>query len=193
VPLRAKATDDYDIETRRLVREAYAARKETLAEIARRYGVSIGTLHRWREAEQWPARSHRPAAGAVTHGDAAARKRRRRTDLELTERLRELIRRALDQLEMTMTTNDRPEALGLERETRAIGTLIKNLEKVTKLETDWSRDGNVDKPGNASGPERVPGIYDNEQAEQKRRALVERLEKVRERYRQSAVRNGERT
>jgi hypothetical protein len=86
-----------------------------------------------------------------------------------------------------MTDIKPPVGAELERETRAIGALIKNLEKVTKLETDWSRARDAARSGTGGGPEPVAGLYDNDKAEQKRRALVERLERVRERYRRQSA------
>jgi hypothetical protein len=186
------------------VRDAYIANARPLHEIAAAHGITVTRIHAWRRAFEWPSRRPPPDAQsaaatkpAAASGDASPPQRRRqsrrltaaqRANRQLTERIRTLIHRKLDQMELRMATSDPPNAADMERETRAIGTLIKNLEKVTEIETDRRPSG-----GRGAGPDgpEGPGAYDNAKADRRRRALAERLERVRERYRKQSPARGD--
>lgn len=177
-------------------RRAYADDRETIVEIAARLGVSAATIRRWRHENEWPLRSVRRVAERAPparHGAAAKRsapktkttsspgtpKSDPRSRAALIERLYRAIYRKLEHLETSMETTDPPSAADTDRETRAIGTLIRNVEKVAELETDLTRAD----AASAAGAKPV-SLYGGEDADARRRELAERILKVRERHRE---------
>ena len=93
----------------------------------------------------------------------------------LIQRLYGAITRKLEQMETSMSGPEAANPADSERETRALGNLIKNYEKVQALETDLTRDAAA-----AGGkPGAMPSADDSER---KRRELEARIRKVRERF-----------
>lgn len=183
-------------------RRAYADDRESIVEIAARLGVSTATIRRWRRENEWPLRSvRRGALAAATAKRVAGAKRPAsktktktkttttsspgtpktdaRSRAALIARLYRAIYRKLEHLETSMETTDPPSAADNDRETRAIGTLIRNVEKVAELETDLTRADAV----NAAGG-KPASLYGGEDADARRRELAERILKVRERHRE---------
>lgn len=184
--------DDEDVVE--AARRAYADDRETIVEIAARLGVSTATIRRWRRENQWPLRSvRRTAAEAAMMRRRACARRAESKAKELTatpktdarsrdalvQRLYRAIYRKLEHLETSMETTDPPSAADNDRETRAIGTLIRNVEKVAELETDLTRAD----AASAAGAKPV-SLYGGEDADVRRRELAERILKVRERHRE---------
>lgn len=181
-------------------RRAYADDREAIVEVAARLGVSAATIRRWRVQHQWPLRSVRRKAAiakAARRGAAASTAARKpppktRVDSDretpgtdarsreaLIQRLYRAIYRKLEHLETSMETADPPSAADTDRETRAIGTLIRNVEKVAELETDLTRADT----SSAAGA-RPASLYGGDDADARRRELAERILKVRERHRE---------
>jgi len=183
--------DDADVVE--AARRAYADDRETVVEIAARLGVSSATIRRWRRENQWPLRSvRRTAAETAMIRRRASSKRAAskanaatatptsdpRSRAALIERLYRAIFRKLEHLETSMETTDPPSATDNDRETRAIGTLIRNVEKVAELETDLTR------PDATAAGAKPASLYGGEDADGRRRELAERILKVRERHRE---------
>jgi hypothetical protein len=95
--------------------------------------------------------------------------------LALIDRLYRAIDAKLKQLEASMASSDAPSATDHERETRALGTLIRNVEKVADIETDLRRGSDDAARRDDSGD---VGALD---ASRLRRELAERIRSVRER------------
>ena len=93
----------------------------------------------------------------------------------LIQRLYGAITRKLEQMETSMSGPEAANPADSERETRALGNLIKNYEKVQALETDLTRD--------AAAAGGKPGAMQSaDDSERKRRELEARIRKVRERF-----------
>lgn len=189
--------DDTDVVE--AARRAYADDRETVVEIAARLGVSAATIRRWRLENEWPLRSvrrcahraapanrdaqaGRSASKSTTTSNPGTTKTDARSREALIQRLYRAIYRKLEHLETSMETTDPPSAADNDRETRAIGTLIRNVEKVAELETDLTRTDAA-----SAGGAKPTGIYGGEDADARRRELAERILKVRERHRERAA------
>lgn len=146
----------------REVEHAYCRTTEPVAKIAARFGVNTATINDHRKRNGWPPR--RPKAVRGADGPVAV------SHADLMTRFYGLISLKLEQMEEDMARSSERTPADNERETRALGTLIRNFEKVFGLEQETSRDGkqNGDKPeGHA-------------EAEAIRRELAERLVRMRE-------------
>lgn len=155
-------------------RAAYLEGSESIAAIAARLGLSKHKIAAWRRRDDWPARSSRPTkrhptrpvVGATTSPLTSEQKQAVVTRLWLA------IDAALTRLENAMATGDPLTPADSERETRAIGALVRNLGKVAEFEADvrkrsaQGRSGDAD-AASAADPERL------------RTALAERLGRVR--------------
>lgn len=185
-----------DINVVEAARRAYADDRETIVEIAARLSVSAATIRRWRRENEWPLRSvrrgaraavpaepgagaKRPASKTKTTSSLGTPKTDARSRAALIARLYCAIYRKLEHLETSMETTDPPSAADNDRETRAIGTLIRNVEKVAELETDLTRADAVSAAGS-----KPASLYGGEDADARRRELAERILKVRERHRE---------
>lgn len=147
----------------REVAHAYCHTSEPLTRIAARFGISTVTINDHRKRKGWPPR--RPNAVRADDGNLPVR------HADLVTRFYGLISLKLEQMEEDMARSSERSPADNERETRALGALIRNFEKVFGLEQETSRDGkqNGDKPeGHA-------------EAEVIRRELAERLVRMRER------------
>lgn len=159
--------------------------------IAIMVGVHFSTVRRWTMQYGWPrgperaVAPFRPAWDAVQAqlGPAAepgspakGRKRRRRKirpadRAELIRRLYAAIDRNLQALELRMTDDATPTAADGERDARALGTAIRNLEKVTELESGTER--NTDTARERAAP------LSGDEADRLRLELAERILRLR--------------
>ncbi len=120
------------------VRLAYEHTDEPVRDLARRFDVSRRQLHRRARADGWALRNDR---GPVALQPPAV----------VIERLYRTIDLKLAQMEARIMTDDDMSVADHERETRALGQLIRNFEKVTGLEGDQrgaqrqGRDGKSDR------------------------------------------------
>ena len=109
------------------IRIDYETSRETIAQIARRFGVSRGAISHRSRTEGWLPRRTRKRGPDDGQQDV------------LIRRLYRTIDRKLAQLEMRMSNDeDNLSIADHERETRALGQLIRNFEKVSGLETEQS-------------------------------------------------------
>ncbi len=157
----------------RAVRAAYEGRGETLAEIGRRFGIQAGAISQRAARHGWKRR--RARANTSTPGDEKQRDVLQQTMLA---RLYRLVSLKLDHLEEAMSRSDERTPTDNERETRAIGTMVRNLEKVVGL--DQSVRSGADDDGKRRGAE------NDVDSEDVRRELAERLARLRERKRADA-------
>ena len=148
----------------RLLENAYSNTTEPIAVIAERFGVSASTVNNRRAKYGWPPRragaiKESPHVAADVMSDQAA----------VVARFYRLINLKLEHLEEDMARSNERTPADNERETRALGTLIRNYEKVAGLE---QQRGDGDER-NDNGPERQA------EAEAIRRELAERLVRLR--------------
>ena len=147
------------------IRMAYEMSRETLAQLAIRFGVSVSAIQYRAKKEGWLPR--RPRKGAVRTGAQDV----------LIRRLYRTIDHKLAQLEERMANDDDKLSIAdHERETRALGQLIRNFEKVSGLEAEQ-----------CGGADHVPGGKSEEPAavlvtdpERLRNELAERILRLRE-------------
>ncbi len=141
----------------RLIRLAYFGGNETLDQIAQRFGVTRQLIVYHGRREGWPP--HAKARAGFSGPQA------------VIERFYRLIDRKLEQMEVTMASDEVRSPADNERETRAIGTLIRNFERVFGLDqgTDYG-DGREELRGGELDPDR--------DAEAIRRELAARLERL---------------
>jgi transposase-like protein len=149
----------------RLIESAYLNSTETIASISERFGISPATIHSRRIKYGWAPRragaikkAAEPTAAGLS--DKAA----------LIARFYRLINLKLEHLEEDMARSNERTPADNERETRALGTLIRNYEKVSGLEQDGGDDGKQD----GNGPEH------RAEAEAIRRELAQRLVRLRQ-------------
>lgn len=169
------------------VRALYVDTDIPIRIISQRVGVPMTTLKRWINDFGWPRRGSRrfghPAPPATAAPDAASPpvtrtvKRRKRPTVEsLVDRLYSIITHNLESMESRMsddqpTTNDNPE-----RDARAIGNLVRSVEKLKELEPEHSK-----RDARTVGSSRYPLSPGEE--EKLRDEIVDRLLRLRERFR----------
>ena len=147
------------------VRIAYETSRETIAQLAWRFGVSTGAIQYRSRKEGWLPRRilQREAGSGQQHF--------------LIRRLYRTIDQKLAQLEERMSNDeDNLSIADHERETRALGQLIRNFEKVSGLETEQSG-GDGTKPGGKSDSDISGPVNDPERL---RNELAERILRLRE-------------
>ena len=143
----------------RIVENAYVSGAETIGALAKRFKVASSTIYRRRDRHRWA----QPRTAAEPEGfDKAA----------LVKRFYRLINLKLEQMEEDMARSSERTPADSERETRALGTLIRNFEKVFGLEQEGGKDDG--KQGRVDGPE------PRAEAEAIRRELAQRLVRLRE-------------
>lgn len=153
------------------VRVDYEARKESIKAIAARYGVSDTGLRRVAKQQGWTPRGE-PRPSNSTTGRSKNRRSRARLDRKVVvRRLHRLIADNLKRMETAMTSDDPASPIDKERETRAIGKLIQNFERVEELETDRNR-GHKKRAGDTAGDN---GPLSPEETQRLSLELAERL------------------
>lgn len=178
-------------------RALYVDSDVSFEDIARRLGVSKGTLTVWINNHGWPKRGRhfgrpaRPANAAPLSPPATAagpdrphakaprrgsKRRKRPTTQTLVDRLYSIITHNLETMESRMsddepTANDNPE-----RDARAIGNLVRSVEKLKELEPEHSK-----RDARTVGTSRYPLSPGEE--EKLRDEIVDRLLRLRERLR----------
>ena len=148
----------------RLLENAYSNTTEPIAVIAGRFGVSAGTVSNRRSKFGWPPRR----AGAIKESPKAAIEAMS-DQAAVIARFYRLINLKLEHLEEDMARSEERTPADNERETRALGTLIRNYEKVAGLEQQ--RGDDEERGGN--------GLESQAEAEAIRRELAERLVRLR--------------
>jgi hypothetical protein len=169
-----------------MARKAFVETTATLSAIAASTGVDRKTVRNWSKRYAWavPPWRAKPSVRTPDKPERSASKVSGRTARRrLLNRLYLALESKLGQLETSMAATDPPNAADSERETRAIGSLIRNIEKVGELENDLTR-------ANRTDPKSGDGLYSGPDAERRRTALAERLERVRERFRKLATVRG---
>jgi hypothetical protein len=153
------------------VRRLYVENCETLDAIAKRFGIGRRTIQSRARAQGWPRRRR---AGGGPRDMAAVEIETRRT---LVHRLRKAIDAKLTLMELRMQNDMKKAGKGKhvssadhERDARAIGTLVRNFDKLTEIASDLEHSANG-KP--ASGD--AAALF--AEADRYRRELAERLAK----------------
>lgn len=174
------------------IRRLYETGEISIRAVAERAGVSTATLSRRAKAEGWhrakptakPAPSKAASAETTAPGTAPAshdpqpseaaaappRLPTRKAQKELATRLYRALIKKLDQMETRMANGEDRTAQDEERETRALGTMIRNFEKVTEAVSDIDRRRQAAKPASARSA--------GSDAERMRREIAERLERL---------------
>ena len=152
------------------IRRLYEESTTTIAEISELNGVTPSAIRSRRRAESWKPRNK--------SGARAKLKRPRSTTGRggLISRLLKVVDRNLKLLEMRMETDEPGTAADRERESRAIGTLTRTIEKLTELqsETDLT-------PAKTAKTSSGTQIDDND-ADHLRLEIAERILRIGERY-----------
>jgi hypothetical protein len=159
-------------EIRAEARRLYEAGTLTVEEIGARLVVHRSTLLKWAAKEGW----RRSAQAAEVRG------RRRPTTakalkagrMELVQRLYDVIDCNLSLLESRMSDHDPTDPAQPDRDTRALGTLVRSLEKLKDIEP-----GHDSSATTAPKAGRAPTTPEEE--DQLRMRIVERILKLRER------------
>lgn len=149
----------------RLVEDAYRTTTEPIAVIAKRYSISAGAVSHRRTKFGWPPRR----AGAIKK-QAKPVPKRLSDKAAIVARIYRLINLKLEQLEKDMSRPGERTPADHERETRALGTLVRNYERVSGLEREGNHDGKQD----GEEPER------RAEAEAIRRELAEQIVRLRQ-------------
>jgi predicted nuclease with TOPRIM domain len=138
------------------IRRLYEERRDlTVGSICERMGVSAVTLRWHARHEGWRRRIK------SVHGKAPEPRQ------ALLDRFYKAIDLKLKQLETTMSQEESKSPADAERETRALGTLIRNVEKVTELKDELDRAG--------TGPQSRHPRLTPEDAERVGRELAKRI------------------
>jgi hypothetical protein len=146
------------------VRLAYENSPETIAAIAERFGISRRSLSYQAKVKGW--RQRRPKSPQPEGSqDVMVRRLYRTIDLKLAQ-----LEARMAQQDDDLTVSDH------ERETRALGQLIRNFEKVTGLESG----GRETRPQRAGGKAEGAESADDIDPVRLREELAERILRLRE-------------
>ena len=146
------------------VRAAYESGQGTIKNIAEHFSVTVHAISYRAKKEKW-RRRRKPQS----------QKPKRKSQNSVIQRLYRTIDRKLAQLEAHMTTDDDLTIADHERETRALGQLIRNFEKVSGLEAD--QHGSKHKKIRKSDDDTEVAAVDPERL---RNELAERILRLRE-------------
>ncbi|MGI9422767.1 MAG: hypothetical protein ACR2PA_06210 [Hyphomicrobiaceae bacterium] len=150
------------------VRVAYESEQETIRSVADRFDVAVHAINYRAKKHNWRRRRRKRDTGDTN------------PQRVLVQRLYRTIDRKLAQLETRMQNdNDDLTIADHERETRALGQLIRNFEKVSGLEADQI-DKAKDARGANSEDEADAASIDPERL---RNELAERILRLREKQR----------
>lgn len=149
----------------REVEHAYLNTKETVASIAERFDITMATLNNRRIAQDWMPR--RPKAIKIHDGSVPEKTALKAS---VVARFYRLIHLKLEHMEADMARSSERTPADNERETRALGSLIRNFDKVFGLDQDG---------GGENDKQNRNGTESNTEAEALRRELAERLVRIR--------------
>jgi len=152
------------------IRRLYEESTTTIAEISKLNGVTPSAIRSRRLAESWKPRK-KPGA--------RAKPKRPRSTMDrggLISRLLKVVDRNLKLLEMRMETDEPGTAADRERESRAIGTLTRTIEKLTELQSEADT-----APAKTAKTSSGTQIDDND-ADRLRLEIAERILRIGERY-----------
>ncbi len=159
------------------IRRLYEEGTLSVGHIAEQHGVTTSALHKRRAAQGWPKRSE-----AQTQKQAGVPRKHARTGTkegrkEIVERLYNILEQNLKLMEIRMESSGPGTAADRERDTRAIGSLTRTVEKITELDADTitsaSAAPNSDNASVGSG-------IDAAEADRIRLELAQRILKLRE-------------
>ena len=166
------------------IRRAYEDGSDPVAAIAKRCGVSAGTIYRRARKDCWVRRSSSGKQQKLPQETETNKARRSKSPqaskkskrskakvgrAELAERLYRAIDAKLSRLEARMQSDDDLSAADSERETRELGSMIRSFEKVAALAGD-------EKPSRQGEPERADS--GKRDAERMREEIARRLERL---------------
>lgn len=183
------------------VRLLYVGSDVPMREISRRVGVPLTTLQTWIKRHGWPMRGPRPfgqrpaqppplpepdpapvapqaaVTGKIRAGATGAAKRKRPTTRTLVDRLYRIINHHIEVMESRMSDDDHTtQGDNPERDARAIGNLVRSVEKLKELEPEHSK-----RDARSVGTSRYPLSPGEE--EKLRDEIIDRLLRLRERLR----------
>jgi hypothetical protein len=121
------------------IRVAYETTPEGLGPLSRRFGLHHLSIHNFAKARGWKLRaaaSGPPAAPPQFPQPPAIPRPRPNRRQGMIDRLYRVIDSNLSQLEEIMQSQSDPSIADNEKETRTIGTVIGNIEKLKGLEDD---------------------------------------------------------
>ena len=162
----------------------FADGTSSVASIAARVGASVSTIRRWARDDGWPPRTRANAAGRKTRRGGRRTARRPPSSLPaprpagaehpgLIDRLYRIVEHNLSILEGRMADTDPQAGAEPERDMRALGNIVRSVEKLKELEPGH---GSVD-----SAPKSGRAPVAPEEEDELRLRIVERLLKLRER------------
>ena len=188
------------------IRRLYVAGAKSLAAIAEQHGVSVQRISRRARTEGWPPRPRRapgaregpkanreksreppasttakpaPKRGGTAAAAATLKARRalvRRLYKAIDTKLKQMERRMAHDMATTEGSSD-TTAADHERDTRAIGSLIANLSRVTEIEADLERHPGAAGPTDQQAAQHAERQLADE-AERFRRDVAERLARI---------------
>jgi transposase-like protein len=151
------------------IRRMYEDGEKTIAAIAAEHGITPSAIQRRRAVEGWLKRSDKITKRRNSESGDSDRK-------ALIARLLKVVDRNLKLMEIQMESSEPGTAADRERETRAIGTLTRTIEKLTELqsEADVARSASRHSSGAIS--------VDDSEADRLRLEIAERILRIGERY-----------
>ena len=174
----------------------FADGTSSVASIAARVGASVSTIRRWARDDGWPPRARAKAAGRKARRGRQRAARQQPSSLPapmlqapppsspaprpagaehpgLIDRLYRIVEHNLSILEGRMADTDPQAGAEPERDMRALGNIVRSVEKLKELEPGH---GSVD-----SAPKSGRAPVSPEEEDELRLRIVERLLKLRER------------
>jgi hypothetical protein len=149
------------------IRLAYEGKELPVSRIAEQHGVSTSAINRRCLKESWVRRSAATRSGRrkVIRAPAVRRK-------TLVDRLYAILDHNLELMEQRMTSGEPATAAERERDTRALGALVRTFGQVSELNETTAADA-APKSGNGSA-------LDEREADRLRLELARRILKLRE-------------
>jgi hypothetical protein len=154
------------------IKRLYLETDEPITSISERFGVPLGTIGSRVKAEDWrPRRAERMGLKLPPRRASRGDGRMLRTRRNLIRRLYKLIDAKLKLMELRMDQELEGEgrtacAADHERDSRALGTLIRNLERMSEIDVGLKR-------GKDGRPSSAAALAD--EADRLRRELAQRL------------------
>jgi hypothetical protein len=155
------------------IARAYHGGAETLIAIAARFGIAKQTLQQYARRHGWPARGpagRLPRQGIASPGTVAARGSLLRRLYSLMDSHVTVMEHRMQNRLDRLAKGEEVPPLEYERDTRQIGVLVKSIDQLTEIESDFAR--------SADGKSYVPTADELfAEADRFRRELAERLAK----------------